>query len=341
MGSQDKLISVIVPVYNTAKYLRRCVDSILDQTYRNLEVILVDDGSTDGESGKICDEYAVKDNRVRVIHQENGGPSKARNIGIESSKGDYLVFIDSDDYIMPDMISFLLYLIEKNEADIAVCGYYWIKENDIKNISESDFEAVSEIVMKDDCHKFLFERPDLAVISCNKLYKKEIFKLLRFPEGRCHEDEFIIHHVLDNCSTLVYSDRKLYCYIKREGSRALDVSPKWVFDRLEALDDREKLYQSKRLDDYYGYVARNRIGAIVQFYDIVKGQKGEEYKSLQTKLRKDMVMRSAKYEREGIIKSRYCKICRFWSKHPIAGSLLFKIYDQAHRLKGISLPKRI
>ena len=136
----DKLVSIVVPVYNVDKYLDKCVNSIINQKYKNLEIILVDDGSTD-ESGKKCDLWAEKDNRIRVIHKENGGLSDARNVGIDNSKGYYISFIDSDDFIENDMIEVLLKEIKENNCDISICGYYktYVDKDEIIDNSKEIF----------------------------------------------------------------------------------------------------------------------------------------------------------------------------------------------------------
>ena len=162
------LISVVVPIYNVEKYLNRCVDSILNQTFTDFELILVDDGSPDN-CGKICDEYAEKDNRVRVIHKPNGGLSDARNAGIEwalkNSDSEWITFIDSDDWVHPNYLEFLLQAAEKNNTSVSICGF-------VRTENKSDFPKYSfesKVYSNED---FWIEKNVNAVIACAKLYKK-------------------------------------------------------------------------------------------------------------------------------------------------------------------------
>lgn len=216
----DALISVIVPVYKVEKELPRCVDSILRQTYPHLQIILVDDGSPDG-CGAICDAYAAAHENVQVIHKENGGLSDARNAGIEHADGDYLMFVDSDDYIEPDMAEKLYRALQSADADMSICNFRY----DCSDLADSEG------------YKDLFVIPDAVlsgreiavrraaendtgywVIACNKLYSKRLFDNVRFPVGKQHEDEFVFHHVLLQCERVACVHDALYHYVIRDGS---------------------------------------------------------------------------------------------------------------------------
>ena len=149
------LISIIIPVYNVEQYLSRCIDSVINQTYKNLEIILIDDGSTD-DSGEICDEYALKDNRIKVMHKQNGGVSSARNEGLDISKGNYIGFIDSDDFIEKDMYEFLYDLLTKNNCDISCCNKFIFKDNKFiasKSFPKGNVLSFNE-VLNDSKHDF-------------------------------------------------------------------------------------------------------------------------------------------------------------------------------------------
>lgn len=213
----NELISVIVPVYNVAEYLRECLDSIISQTYTNLEIILVDDGSTDN-SGKICDEYEKIDERIKVIHKENGGLSDARNAGLDICRGDYIGFVDSDDCISPNMYYTLYCDIKKYNADISVCGAVARKEDLEKNYCTNDnikyLEDKNKIIEAIFC-----PTPPVPTISaCIKLYKKVIFSEVRFAVGKIPEDAMIIMDIIDNVSSIVFSRYNLYYYRNRENS---------------------------------------------------------------------------------------------------------------------------
>ena len=169
----DEKISVIVPVYNVEQYLERCVESIINQTYKNLEIILVDDGSTDN-SGKLCDELAKKDNRIKVIHKENGGLSDARNRGIEEAAANIVGFIDSDDYIDKDMYEVLFENLKKTGANLSMCGHYDVFNGIIPNQVEN---IEVKLLSPSQAIKMVMEAKILSVTAVNKLYKKDLFRL--------------------------------------------------------------------------------------------------------------------------------------------------------------------
>lgn len=207
-------ISIIVPVYNVEKYLKRCVDSILNQTFKDFELILVDDGSTD-TSGEICDEYSGIDNRVVVVHKKNGGLSNARNNGIDMASGEYLGFIDSDDYIEKDMYEVLYNDITKNNADIAICGMYDVYGGvPIENKNTIDKCVLDNIT----AFKLTLESKILSVSAVNKLYKKSLFKELRYPEGKTYEDAYLTPIILFNSQKIAYNPLPKYYYVHGENS---------------------------------------------------------------------------------------------------------------------------
>ena len=214
--SQD-VISVVIPVYNVECYLQVCVESVRCQSHKQLEIILVDDGSTDN-SGKICDEYARKDERIKTIHKHNGGLSEARNTGIDAATGNYIAFIDSDDYISPEMIHKLYTYSKTDNADITICGYQTITENGdtmaqcgMPREKLTRFQAQEKL--NDDG-----QSGAPFVVAWNKLYRKQLFSDIRFPVGKIHEDAFIMHKVFDRCSTISTVDGLYYYYRQRTGS---------------------------------------------------------------------------------------------------------------------------
>ena len=230
----DGLISVIVPVYNVEKYLERCIDSIIDQTYKNIEIIIVNDGSTDN-CASIIKGLQEKDSRIKSYYQANAGLSAARNTGIENSSGDYYLFVDSDDYIHPQMVEILYKNLIDYEADLSVCDLHWIEEGkDAEEYVQNNPVVYSgkEVLRK------LIGDDLISVVAWNKLYKKEIFKDIRYPVGRLHEDEFVIHKILSKCNKSVYTDAKLYYYIKRKGSIVRVKSAKNMEDALIAFCER-------------------------------------------------------------------------------------------------------
>lgn len=210
---QEK-ISIIVPVYNVEAYLERCVESILKQTYTNFELLLINDGSTD-QSGDLCDQLALRDQRIRVIHKENGGLSAARNTGIDHASSDLIGFIDSDDYIDEDMYETLYRQLRESNADLSMCGHYDV----FHQIPE---KQVSEIktwnLSSEEAIKMVMEAKVLSVTAVNKLYKKELFNHLKFEVGKIAEDAFIMIRLLDQCQKVVATNEKKYYYVHRENS---------------------------------------------------------------------------------------------------------------------------
>lgn len=206
-------ISIIVPVYNVEKYLKKCVDSILNQTFRDFELILVDDGSPDN-SGAICDQYAKEDTRVRVIHKENGGLSSARNAGIEDAKGKYLGFVDSDDYIAEDMYELLYNNIIKEDVDLSICGVFDVYKGERPKVLP-DFRKVCTKV---ETMKLILDANIISVHAVNKLYKRTLFNSVRYPLGTITEDAAVILDIVDQCEKIVVDSTQKYFYYHREDS---------------------------------------------------------------------------------------------------------------------------
>lgn len=212
----DKLISIIVPVHKVEKYLRRCVDSILAQTYQNIEVLLIDDGSPDS-SGTICDEYAQKDARVRVFHKENGGVSSARNLGLKEAKGEYIGFVDADDYILHEMYENMIAIIKENHADIAICGYK-------KEQTDGTFEPY----FKKDVDCTFTKKEMIANLLTNKYYTCAVWSMLfrrnsidgvEFDINRKHnEDLLFIYEVMKRMQIAAFTSDTYYLYCTNEGS---------------------------------------------------------------------------------------------------------------------------
>lgn len=244
MGKEPKmsnpLISVIVPVYNVEKYLDRCVRSIMHQTYSNLEIILVDDESPDN-CPAMCDNYAKEDSRIRVIHKKNGGLSDARNAGIEAANGEYIGFIDSDDYIDSDMYEFLYGIAQKENADVAMCELYHCYAGKEIFRHTADYYKVTDNIGAIHC---VLESKITSVTAVNKLYLKGLFDGLRFRKGKTAEDAFIMVDLLSRAKTVVITNAQKYYYFHREGSittkpfnvRDLDVIEAYEYNAKRALE---------------------------------------------------------------------------------------------------------
>ncbi len=218
-------ISVIVPVYNCEKYLRKCLDSISVQTYADWECIIVDDGSKDG-SPAICDEYAANDSRFKVIHKENGGLSSARNAALEIAKGDYVAFCDSDDYYMSEFLETMVNLAIKSGKDVCMCGYFFVDEDG--NITDSKTEQNESFVGIHDQNEFVdfvFAKHGFPNYVCNKAFNRSIFETVRFPEGLTYEDANVMPQIADISNGIAVSNYSGYAYFRyRSGNISSTVS---------------------------------------------------------------------------------------------------------------------
>lgn len=211
------MISVIVPVYKVEPYLHKCIDSILAQTYTDFELILIDDGSPDN-CGAICDEYARRDARIRVIHQENGGLSAARNAGIDIAKGEYLSFVDSDDMIAKTYLERLVDVLTKEHADISVCGMVNFTDGEEPKLDAGQQYPAEAMTGRDACLSIYKMDGKVWVTAPSKLYNAKLFNNIRFPVGLIHEDQATIPPVIYMAGRVALIKDKLYIYRKRNGS---------------------------------------------------------------------------------------------------------------------------
>lgn len=242
-------VSVVVPVYKVEQYLDRCVESILAQTVTDLEIILVDDGSPDA-CPKMCDAWAEKDSRIRVVHKSNGGLSSARNAGIDIARGDYIGFVDSDDYILPDMYRRLLNAVLDNGADLAICGYAYVNQENgaIDEVETAKSPLKDEVLSREQAYEKInaFETGySFYVTAWNKLYKRELFDNCRFPEGKLHEDEYSVHYFFQQCNKIAVISDALYMYIQRPNSIMSNGVSLRSLDAVEAMFDRYLFFRKE------------------------------------------------------------------------------------------------
>ena len=300
METEKKLISVIIPVYNVKDYIRECIDSVLAQTYTELEILLVDDGSTD-DSGRICDEYAEKDTRILVIHRKNGGLSAARNSGIRECRGEYVSFIDSDDAVSPIFIERLYDMCLESGCDIAIGGIKVAGGKDgvtmesLLSGSASDAgqtdkaQAVKSCSVKEYTSRELldiFYEPDMhhnIVVAWNKLYRREVIADIRYPEGLVYEDEATTHAFIYNAKKLSYTEEKLYFYRNRPGSITTSGFSLKRLDVLEAYRRRRQFYLEHNEKAYAVREEYCQLSAYLEFYRIL-GRKLPEEKKVRREL---------------------------------------------------------
>lgn len=269
------IISIIVPVYNVERYLERCINSILNQTFKNFELILVDDGSTD-KSGEICDSFAGYDKRIRVIHKKNGGLSSARNVGLDVSIGKYIGFVDSDDWIDEFMYEKLYRNMIKTKSDIVICNFSRVYEENLNMVKSNIYNNKVRVFNNIETLEQLYNDKYIFVVAWNKLYKKELFDEIKYKEGVICEDEFIAPYLLYKCKRTAYIPDSLYYYYQREGSIINSKFNAKRLDKIKALSDRiyffknigevglmrkaEKAYMDNMLWAYY--LAKRKLSNI-------------------------------------------------------------------------------
>ena len=245
-------ISVIVPVYKVEQYLHRCLDSILNQTFTGFEIILVDDGSTDG-SGEICDRYAAKYNNIKVIHKENGGLSSARNAGLEIAKGKYIMFVDSDDMIHSKTLEKQLSILHETDADAVICSFQRFFDEKEIDISSDKISSKITVFSGSDVEKQMFTNTDVSnyVSSCGKIFKRELFNDISFPVGRLFEDEFTTYKIYYKCKKIaVTDDIHYFYYINTNGiTGTLNINKR--FDEYDAQFERIQFFKENNCSELY------------------------------------------------------------------------------------------
>lgn len=295
------LISVIIPVYNVEKYLKRCVDSVIQQTYPRLDIVLVDDGSKD-KSGYICEEYKEKDSRIRVVHKENGGLSDARNAGIDIAEGRYITFIDSDDYVATDYVEFLYGFLNKYNADISGCFHRKFTDGQQIITFESkreEFFFDGEGATIDLCYQ-----KHISNSACGKLYKKELFRDIRYPVGRLYEDLGTTYKLFLLCNIVVFSMVEKYYYYQRHDSIMHYNFTKKNMDRIVLSDELYQNVSGISLELKKAAIARVFVSSIQVLREIplADEQYAEEKKIIGNYIRK--------YRKEVILNKNVKKINR-------------------------------
>lgn len=276
----EKLVSIIIPAYNVESYIEECIKSLINQTYQNIEVIIIDDGSTD-KTLNIIKKYKDLDSRIVYLVQENSGMSKARNKGIEYSNGEYISFIDSDDIVCSNFISLLVKNIENGDYDISVCDYFKFSDNMNLNVESNDSSCL--MFSSNEGMKLILKDELLGQMVWNKLYKSELVKRVRFIDNKYHEDTFWTYEIIGNSKKIIYTSFKLYGYRQRVGS---------IMNRP---------YFEKRVDEIYATISRRNYVKInypnliieaslsianccLYHYQLIDKQKPNEYKKIKNKI---------------------------------------------------------
>lgn len=323
---KQPLISVIIPVYMTETYLKPCIESVLSQTYQNIEIILIDDGSLD-ECPLICDAYAERDIRIHVIHKENGGLSSARNAGLDIAQGEYIAFLDSDDLWHPLFLQRMYMSIEDNNADVAVCQFslfdWEISEATEKNVPPRLLDQLQ-------AYECLFDSRNInMVVAWNKLYHRTVLDGIRYPEGQLHEDEAVIHRIIGRVNRVVWLTEELYYYRRTPGSITTARFNIRRLDETKAKEDRIAYFESIGRADL---ADRTRI---VYLSNLMRLYRTVQYELEDRKIAKDtcnaLHSRFREIYRKALIVERSWRFrmkCFFFDKIPTLYSMV-----EYHRLK--------
>lgn len=319
-------ISIIVPVYKVEKYLRRCVDSILCQTFKDFEVILVDDGSPD-KCPEICDEYAKKDSRVTVIHRENGGLSVARNDALNIAKGKYFGFVDSDDYIHPQMYEILYKNIVDNNADVSTCDI--VKGSELIQWQPIEKTYVSAAKGSETVKKWIVGKVHLKpYVVWNKLFRRECFDNIRFPEGRIYEDVSVIDRILYEANTVAECDAPMYYYFQNNEGLVLGRYTVKQLDRLTSHKIQMEYYKSHNETVLVEEIRNFYCFLLAENYFKVKSilQDKKLAKTLKKKLRKQQKLFDMKFT----VKDNPLQ---YRALHPVSSYLYWFLKGQLGKLK--------
>lgn len=249
MMNKEFVVSVIVPIYKVEKYIHKCIDSILNQTYKNLEIILVDDGSPDA-CPQICDAYARQDERIKVIHQENAGLSAARNAGLDVAQGEYICFVDSDDYVTEKFVEILYVTVKRYNTLLAMCNHVCVNEIGKSLCVKNNIYVKDEIILEKEIHSRVMKKhTHMCVVAWNKIYHKSLWENIRYPVGKVCEDEYIFCKIVSQCEKIACSSMPEYYYRIRSGSITSGKNYKFYNNMIEASKQRLLYYQKKNWRD--------------------------------------------------------------------------------------------
>lgn len=276
-------ISIIVPIYNVEKYLEECVESLIHQTYKNIEIILVDDESTD-LSGKIADNYLKVDNRIKVYHKKNGGLSDARNYGINKATGRFISFVDSDDIVEPDFILTLYENLKKNMVRISACGICRYYDNGTR--IEYNYQNIEKKYSKEEAHKYLNILGYFNVSSCNKLFDIKLFKNIKFPLRKKSEDMYVMYRLIEEANGIYYSSKTKYLYRQREGS--ITNNNNINYDSIYAAEEAISFYKEQKMNKIIPYAIQSYIFVNMGVYNnlLIRKKDSIEKNKIRTNVKK-------------------------------------------------------
>ena len=318
------LISVIVPVYNVERYLDQCMDSLVRQSYINLEIVVVDDGSTDS-SGKKCDAWAERDSRIRVIHQANKGLAGARNAGLDVARGDYIGFVDSDDYTLPDMFSTMMRNMQESEADLSIISYE--RENPDGSTYSNALSGQKLVMSSENAFKYVNMHGYFYVVAWDKLAKKELFDGLRYPlDAKYAEDSPVTYQLFDRAERIVYDSTPLYRYRMTEGSQSQGITDKFAQSTGNMLELVRKKYPQNE-----PYAAYGHLESIVGTYNRIvlagrRKERAEFERSARIELRELMPL----VESAELMSKSQSLQWRLLTVSPTLYSVMYRCYKRSH-----------
>lgn len=319
------LISIIVPVYNVGKKLVKCVNSIINQTYKNLEIVLIDDGSNDGTE-KICDDYLKIDNRIIVIHKKNGGVSTARNIGIKKSNGKYIAFVDSDDFVTVDFVEFLYKNMVENNAQISCCGCCKYFNDEKKEMIF--YPNIRKKYNKIEAHKYLNITGYFGIAVRDKMFLKELFNYIKFPNKKNGEDLDVLYKAIEKAGGLFYDSEIKYYWVQRKGS--ITNSGETNSDILDVYDEMIKFYKEKKYNQVIPYAIQSYVLACIGIYNTIMINKND--KKEMKKYRKKILQEKKYVTYENLNQKRKIQLILFYN-NIFLYNIIFKIYNKIRETK--------
>lgn len=324
------LVSIIIPVYNVEEYLEQCLDSVINQTYKNLEIWLVDDGSEDS-GGKICDEYKELDSRIRVIHKENGGLSSARNVALDLMKGEYVYFLDSDDFISLDLIETYINLAEKYNVDVIMGTLYEFYGNIDTNVYINP-NIHPEKFSKKEALKLMLLDEKLYHAAAGPMFKSDLYTDIRFPVGMLYEDYATVYYVILKCQSVLYIDDNRYYYRMRPGSI---MNSKVTEKDMVILDIADNVSSDmvKEYPELENYAIRKKIIVNLKFYSRILDTGFRTFKKEQERIRKTVMGCEKQFLKSGCARRADILKIRAFKMGKIPFYLTYKISDYFQLLK--------
>ena len=297
----DVKVSVVIPIYKVEPYLRQCLDSVVGQTYQNLEIICVDDGSPD-RCGEICEEYAEKDDRIRVIHRENGGLSAARNTGIDAATGEYICFIDSDDFVRETFVEYLYGLIKKYDAEIAVCPLFKLVSEQTSTMQGGAEQSMTSA----EALSYIFLNPQyVGVFAWNKMYHRGLFTSIRYPEGKYYEDSGTTYRLFLASNRIAIGKEPQYYYRIARAGQITSSGGEKKLDKIEFLYQMKECFISQCPEVLEAYERYMLLSLVDIYLSMIDEKPSREIKKI---LRTNLLSENKYIRERGLRLSFYCRL---------------------------------